>query len=52
MQEKLKYGVSAVAEALHSIIHGAWRSKQAPADFKLDILIHIFKKAGAVQCKD
>ena len=43
---------NAVAQALHDIVLGCWRSEKAPAEFTRDLLIPIPKKAGAADCKD
>ena len=50
LPEMLKYGGNCVAAALHSIILGAWRSEQAPPDFKHDILIRILRSQE--QCNE
>ena len=47
LPEMLKYGGTAVAEALHVIILEAWESEHTPLDFKRDVVIPILKKAGA-----
>ena len=47
----LKYGGTAVAEALNGIILEAWQSGHAPPEVKRDVVIPIPKKAGADDCK-
>ena len=48
----LKYGGDAVHAALYRVILGIWRTKQAPQDFKQDILLPIPKKGDASLCSN